>query len=153
MYKVMSYHYGDARPQIVFDNCETYDAARRLLLQQTEILKGYYASTGMGSDGTFRVFGEDSIVLTSSWVTPMPRRVAWANVWNWASSLESGFASLVHLTESEGLSGVTLCGRTFPRAKGYPSYHKYCKRCMQAAAKRGIGDIGKLPLVDNEEGE
>jgi hypothetical protein len=57
------------------------------------------------------------------------RTVKWKNLWNWSS--EEGGTTRLHLTEGEGLSGTTLCGRKFPRHKGYPTAVHYCKACVK----------------------
>lgn len=57
------------------------------------------------------------------------RLVKWKNLWNWTS--EEGGTTRLHLTSSEGLSGTTLCGREFPRCKGYPTAVRYCKVCVK----------------------
>jgi hypothetical protein len=57
------------------------------------------------------------------------RKVKWRNVWNW--SQEEGGTTRLHLTISEGLSGTTLCGREFPRQKGYPTAVRICKSCAR----------------------
>jgi hypothetical protein len=57
------------------------------------------------------------------------RTVKWKNLWNWSS--EEGGTTRLHLTNDEGLSGTTLCGREFPRRKGYPTAVHYCKACIK----------------------
>jgi hypothetical protein len=66
------------------------------------------------------------------------RLVAWCNAWNRSAALHGDYGSMNHLTESTGLSGVTLCGRTFPMDKGYPgNLGRTCKRCLNKAYKAG----------------
>lgn len=59
------------------------------------------------------------------------QKVLWSNVWNWTHT--GGIASRVHLTESKGLTGTTLCGKEFPAAKGHPSGYAACKACWKKA--------------------
>lgn len=59
------------------------------------------------------------------------KKVLWSNVWNWTHS--GGIASRVHLTNDDGLTGKTLCGKEFPRVKGTPSGYATCKRCWKKA--------------------
>lgn len=63
--------------------------------------------------------------------TQTVRKVLWSNVWNWTHS--GGIASRVHLTADAGLTGKTLCGKSFPAAKGCPSGYKGCKACWKKA--------------------
>jgi hypothetical protein len=68
------------------------------------------------------------------------RSVAWCNIWNRSLANNSdGYGTKSHLTESEGVAGKTLCGRSFPRDKGYPSTWGagYCKRCINKALAKG----------------
>lgn len=60
------------------------------------------------------------------------RYVTWRNDTN--RHAESG-TSRVHLTESTGLSGETLCGRKFPRYKGNANAGHICRVCKQKAQK------------------
>lgn len=59
-------------------------------------------------------------------------QVVWSNVWNWTHS--GGHGSRVHLTKGEGITGVTLCGKPYPRCKGHPIGVYVCKRCLKKAA-------------------
>lgn len=66
------------------------------------------------------------------------RKVAWCNVWNRARANDTdGVGSLTHLTASTGVAGDTLCGKSFPRDKGFPSTYRFCKRCLNRAYKLG----------------
>lgn len=57
------------------------------------------------------------------------RTVKWKNLWNYTQ--EEGGTTRLHLTSSEGLTGKTLCGREYPRNKGYPTAVRYCKTCVK----------------------
>ena len=57
------------------------------------------------------------------------RLVKWKNLWNYMS--EEGGTTRLHLTESDTLTGTTLCGREYPRCKGYPTAVHYCKVCVK----------------------
>jgi hypothetical protein len=76
------------------------------------------------------------------------RLVKWKNLWNW--SREEGGTTRLHLTESEGLTGTTLCGRTFPRSKGYPTAVRYCKACVRKS-KFSAEQLRSLELVPSAE--
>jgi len=76
------------------------------------------------------------------------RLVKWRNVWNWTS--EEGGTSRLHITNSEALSGTTLCGREFPRRKGYPTAVRYCKTCIKKS-RLSSDQIKTLDLVPNAE--
>ena len=65
------------------------------------------------------------------------RKVCWCNLWNRSAAFHHDVGSRVHLTEAEGVTGKTLCGREFPADKGYPAHAHVCKRCVQIARKRG----------------
>ena len=67
----------------------------------------------------------------------MMRQVAWCNMWNIARARDTDVGSRIHLTEAEGTTGKTLCGRTFPRRKGCPACANYCRRCFGIARKTG----------------
>ena len=75
---------------------------------------------------------------------PSLRVVAWTSVWNYTGGLHrDGAGSRIHLTETAGLAGKTLCGRDFPSAKGYPSPTRRCSHCLRMARLRGIlPDLG-----------
>ena len=74
------------------------------------------------------------------------KKVAWKNLWNWRA--EEGGTTRLHLTESETLAGSTLCGRTFPRNKGYPTAVSYCKQCVKKSGM-AVKDIQALGYVDS----
>jgi hypothetical protein len=76
------------------------------------------------------------------------RTVKWRNIWNWTS--EEGGTTRLHLTNSEGLSGSTLCGREFPRRKGYPTAVRYCKACVKKS-KLTYEQIRALDSVPSAE--
>jgi hypothetical protein len=66
--------------------------------------------------------------------------VAWCNVWNRSLANDGdGYGTKRHLTASEGVAGRTLCGKSFPADKGYPSTWGagYCRRCVKAAYAKG----------------
>ena len=68
------------------------------------------------------------------------RRVAWCNLWNRSlASDRDGIGTKFHLTADEGYTGKTLCGKTFPKDKGYPSTWGagFCKRCLNKAYAKG----------------
>ncbi len=70
--------------------------------------------------------------------SPKPlRSVAWVNVWNRIGSLHHDTPGRLHLTASAGRAGQTLCGRDFPKDKGYTTAFRYCKRCVQLAYTMG----------------
>lgn len=80
------------------------------------------------------------------------RRVAWCNLWNIARANDTdGMGSRWHLTTSPGLSGRTLCGKSFPAVKGYPSVWRACRRCQRIAQQRGLVD-DELPIVPSRDG-
>lgn len=72
-------------------------------------------------------------------------QVVWSNVWNWTHT--GGIASRVHLTNDEGLTGKTLCGKTFPRIKGTPTCYARCKACQKKAGitKEQWNALGYVP--------
>lgn len=72
------------------------------------------------------------------------RKVKWCNVWNWTQ--EEGGTTRLHLTNDGGLEGKTLCGRTYPRCKGYPVAVRYCKTCVKKS-KLTYDQIFALDLV------
>jgi hypothetical protein len=76
----------------------------------------------------------------------MMRKVKWKNLWNWTG--EEGGTTRLHLTDSDELSGKTLCGRKFPRCKGYPSAVRYCKTCVKKS-KLTYDQIYALSFVAN----
>jgi len=76
------------------------------------------------------------------------RTVKWKNLWNWTS--EEGGTTRLHLTTSVGASGTTLCGREFPRAKGYPTAVRYCKSCVKKS-KLTYDQIRTLESVPSVE--
>lgn len=57
------------------------------------------------------------------------RLVKWQTTMNF--SIDGGGTTRLHLTEALGLTGQTLCGRTFPVEKGWPTAVRYCKTCVQ----------------------
>ena len=72
------------------------------------------------------------------------RLVKWQTTMNY--SLDGGGTTRLHLTEAEGLTGKTLCGRIFPTEKGWPTAVRYCKTCvrksgMTAAELRDLNDF------------
>jgi len=75
------------------------------------------------------------------------RIVAWTNTWNRAAANHGDYGSLMHLTEG-GISGKTLCGRTYPASKGHPFSPKLCKRCR---AKVQSVDLKSLVWVPSRE--
>lgn len=76
------------------------------------------------------------------------RTVKWRNVWNWTG--EEGGTTRLHLTDSEGVAGTTLCGRDFPHAKGYPTAVRYCKTCVKRS-KLTYEQIRVLESVPSSE--
>ena len=69
------------------------------------------------------------------------RKVEWVNSWDEIrASNTDGYGTKVHLTDSPQLEGRTLCGKTFPQWKGYPSNwgNGICKRCLNKALKMGF---------------
>ncbi len=76
------------------------------------------------------------------------RLVKWRNVWNWTG--EEGGTTRLHLTNDDGLAGKTLCGRAFPRAKGYPFSPRYCKVCVRKARLTG-SELRSLEYVPSAE--
>lgn len=64
------------------------------------------------------------------------RTVSWRNIWNWTAKAD-GYGSRTHLTESEGPSGKTLCGREFPAERGHSSSWHFCRRCLNKAYAQG----------------
>ena len=79
----------------------------------------------------------------------MMKTVKWRNVWNWTS--EEGGTTRLHLTTSEGLEGTTLCGREFPRRKGYPTAVRYCKACVKKSelTNEQILTLEEVPSADD----
>lgn len=72
---------------------------------------------------------------------PTLRLVAWTNIWNRSAAVNSdGHGTKHHVTSEAGYSGKTLCGRTFPEDKGYPSTWGagVCKRCANRAYAMGF---------------
>ncbi len=64
--------------------------------------------------------------------------VQWTNMWNEAAAAHRDVGTLAHLAEGNALTGTTLCGKTYPARKGYPSgLTRYCKRCMNKAHAAG----------------
>lgn len=57
------------------------------------------------------------------------RTVKWKNLWNYTA--EEGGTTRLHLTAAEGTTGKTLCGRDYPRNKGFPTAVRYCKTCVK----------------------
>ncbi len=76
------------------------------------------------------------------------RLVAWKNLWNW--SCEEGGTTRLHLTNDEGLAGKTLCGREYPRAKGYPTAVRYCKTCVRKSSLTAA-QLNALDEVPSDE--
>lgn len=76
------------------------------------------------------------------------RLVKWRNVWNWTG--EEGGTTRLHLTNDEGLAGKTLCGREFPRRKGYPTAVRHCKTCLKNA-KLSPAQVRTLEYVPSAE--
>jgi len=76
------------------------------------------------------------------------RTVKWKNLWNW--TIEEGGTTRLHMTNSDGLSGTTLCGREFPRTKGYPTAVRYCKTCVKKS-KLTYDQIRMLESVPSAE--
>ena len=76
------------------------------------------------------------------------KKVKWRNVWNWSS--EEGGTTRLHLTESNELSGSTLCGREYPRRKGYPTAVRYCKTCVKKSSLT-YDQIHTLGFIPNTE--
>lgn len=72
------------------------------------------------------------------------RTVKWRNVWNWTG--EEGGTTRLHLTADDGLSGKTLCGRDYPRRKGYPTAVHYCKTCVKKSGRSSI-ELAALECV------
>lgn len=82
----------------------------------------------------------------------MLRVVAWTNIWDRGAALHSDVGSLIHLTETEGVTGKTLCGREFPADKGHPATGRVCKRCWNIAKKRELKvDIKQADWVPSRE--
>lgn len=84
------------------------------------------------------------------------RNVAWCNLWTVGASYRGQETpGRVHITDAEGITGKTLCGRKFPANKGFPSAGRYCKRCCAAAYARGEvkGFSKDLEWVPSEEYE
>lgn len=81
------------------------------------------------------------------------RKVCWCNIWNSAAAYHSDVGSRVHLTEAEGLTGKTLCGKSFPADKGYPAHAQLCKRCVRIARNKGCqqGFSQNLDYVPSKE--
>ena len=71
-------------------------------------------------------------------------RVIWCKSVSAMSQLHGDYGTTVHITESNAASGKTLCGREYPRDKGYPSVNRVCKICKR---KAGLDDIRVLPWV------
>lgn len=85
------------------------------------------------------------------------RTVAWTNLWNRSlASDRDGIGTKWHLTAGEGYTGKTLCGKTYPKDKGYPSTWGagYCKRCVSKAYALGYekGFTNGLKAVPSLEG-
>lgn len=80
-------------------------------------------------------------------------KVAWCNLWNIARANNAdGVGSLVHLTTTSDWAGTTLCGKAFPRVKGYPSPVRYCKRCLKKAPTRSLPlHLTGLPWIPSAE--
>ncbi len=76
------------------------------------------------------------------------RLVAWKNLWNWTQ--EEGGTTRLHLTEAEGLAGKTLCGREFPRRKGFPFSTRYCKVCVRKS-KLKLAQLRALEYVPSAD--
>lgn len=74
--------------------------------------------------------------------------VKWRNTWNWSSA--EGGTTRLHLTKDTTLSGITLCGREYPRCKGYPTAIRYCKTCIKKS-KLSYEEIRTLDSVANSE--
>lgn len=68
---------------------------------------------------------------------PTVYAVKWCNVWQWSAASHSDTGSLIHLSSSSSVAGMTLCGRAYPKAKGYPAGVRYCKRCIKKAYAAG----------------
>ena len=81
------------------------------------------------------------------------RKVCWCNLWNSAAALHGDVGSKVHLTQSVGSTGKTLCGKTFPADKGYPAAAQLCKRCVRIAYSQGCerGFTERLDWVGSVE--
>lgn len=73
------------------------------------------------------------------------KKVLWSNVWNWTHS--GGIASRVHLTDAEGRTGKTLCGKEFPIEKGHPSGYAVCKACWKKS-NLSVAEYRQLSYVD-----
>lgn len=78
--------------------------------------------------------------------------VAWCNVWNRsAASHRDGAGTRLHLTDSASVRGKTLCGKTFPADKGYPSWTRACQSCLKKARAAGVTTTRDLPWVRSVE--
>jgi len=87
---------------------------------------------------------------------PTLRRVKWVGFWDRGMrELHTDVGTTEHLTKETGLTGKTLCGREFPRDKGYASANRFCKRCLKIARNMGFQqgftkDLEAVGSVRNE---
>ncbi len=68
------------------------------------------------------------------------RRVQWVSWRDHVAAMNADRGCHHHLTDNDGIAGKTLCGRQYPADKGFPSplAGRWCKRCLNAAYKRGF---------------
>ena len=87
------------------------------------------------------------------------KKVAWCNLWNYARAMDTDGGSLIHLTQQNGPTGTTLCGRHYPADKGSPACTRLCKRCRRTAAILATRDsfalpagwLGQLEWIESQE--
>jgi len=74
------------------------------------------------------------------------RTVKWMTTMNYSIDGGGGTTRL-HLTESEGLQGRTLCGRNFPARKGWPTAARYCAVCLRKAGldRDALAALSQVP--------
>lgn len=80
------------------------------------------------------------------------RTVKWCNTWNRARAYDTdGAGTKTHLTASAGVAGQTLCGKTFPKDKGYPSSWGAgtCKKCLKKSGLTSIAGLASVPSVED----
>jgi hypothetical protein len=84
------------------------------------------------------------------------RIVIWCNDWNFiAASNNDGYGSKSHLTNQDGTSGKTLCGKSFPHSKGFPSSTGFCKTCLNLAYRKGycaesVKTLEEVPSIQED---